>query len=61
MSVFGTQNLNKVSNYDVKFITEPKNHWQFFCADVLQRFSMPNFDFEHDAPFQTYTQLAFEL
>jgi hypothetical protein len=30
MSDFGTQNLDKVSDYDDKLITEPKNKWQFF-------------------------------
>jgi hypothetical protein len=32
MSVFGTQNLNKVSDYGNKLITEPKNQWQFILG-----------------------------
>jgi hypothetical protein len=30
MSGFGTQDLNKVSDYDDKLITDPINQWQFF-------------------------------
>jgi hypothetical protein len=37
MSDFGTQNLNKVSDYDDKSITEPKNQWKFFFEGLFQK------------------------
>jgi hypothetical protein len=35
MSGLGTQNLNKVSEYDKKSITEPKSQWQLFFGGVV--------------------------
>jgi hypothetical protein len=37
MSGFGTQNLNKVSEYDDMLITEPKSQWQFFLEGLFQQ------------------------
>jgi hypothetical protein len=60
MSGFGTQNLNKVSVYDDKLITEPKSQWQFFWRGYFRKLFSP-LAFEYILNFRGVSSLDLAL
>jgi hypothetical protein len=60
MSDFGTQNLNKVSEYDDKLITEPKSQWQLFWRGYFRKLFNPSV-FEYIPNFRDVSCLVLAL
>jgi hypothetical protein len=60
MSDFGTQNLNKVSEYDDKLITEPKSQRELFWRGYFRKLFTPSV-FEYILNFRGLSCLILAL